>query len=107
MKTKLFIIFLGSLFFTKVYAQSDAYTANVKTAFDLYNKKDYLNSAKAYSYAIASNGGKATQTDNYNAACSWALAGNADSAFHYLLAAAEKNNYDNLAHITTDEDLNS
>ena len=106
MKTKFFIILLGSLF-AKVYAQSDTYTTNIKTALDLYNKKEYLSSAKAYSFAIASNGGRATQSDKYNAACSWALAGDADSAFYYLFAAAEKNNYDNLAHITTDEDLNS
>jgi hypothetical protein len=86
---------------------SAGYTENIRKAWDLYNKKDYLNSAKTYSLAFALNGGKGTQDDRYNAACSWALAGNADSAFHYLFGAAEKNNYDNYGHITTDSDLNS
>ena len=107
MKTKLFAAFLSLLFSANVNGQSDAYVANIKTAFDLYNKKDYLSSAKAYSFAIASNGGKATPTDRYNAACSWALAGNADSAFYHLYIVAEKGNYDNYAHITSDEDLKS
>lgn len=106
MKTKLFILFLSSLLIVKSNAQAgDAYNDNIKKGLDLYEKKDFINSAKAFSAAFASTGGKGTQTDRYNAACSWALAGNADSAFHYLFGAAEKNAYDNYSHITTDEDL--
>ncbi|HEV7781190.1 MAG TPA: DUF6624 domain-containing protein [Chitinophagaceae bacterium] len=100
------LFFCVSLFVVKARAQT-AYTENIDKAWDLYNQKDYINSAKTYSLAFALNGGKGTQTDRYNAACSWALAGNIDSAFHYLFGAAEKNNYDNYGHITTDTDLDS
>jgi len=104
-------IILGAvsfLFVLKVSSQnSTGYTENIKKAWDLYNQKDYINSAKTYSLAFALNGGKGTQDDRYNAACSWALAGNIDSAFQYLYGAAEKNSYENIAHIIADSDLNS
>lgn len=108
MKTKLILCAIFFLFFIQAWSQNTAgYTENIKKAWDLYNQKEYLNSAKAYSLAFALNGGKGTQEDRYNAACSWALAGNADSAFHYLFGVAEKNNYDNYEHITRDTDLDS
>jgi hypothetical protein len=104
----LFLCFVCSLSILKAWSQENqGYVDNVRKGWDLYNQKDYLNSAKAYSLAFALNAGKGTQDDRYNAACSWALAGNADSAFHYLFGAAEKNSYDNLNHITTDTDLNT
>jgi len=87
------------------YAQSDSYSVNVKKALELYYKKDYTNSAKTFSSAFALNDDKGTETDRYDAACSWALAGNADSAFHYLFDAVEKNNYHDYNHIIIDEDL--
>src|SRR5690349_3531194 len=106
MKLKIIFCIICSLFIINVWAQnSTGYTDNIKKAWDLYNQKDYINSAKTYSLAFALNGGKGTQDDRYNAACSWALAGNVDSAFHYLFAAAEKNNYENIDHITADTDL--
>jgi hypothetical protein len=104
MKTLLTLLF-ALLMTAGANAQSDAYSANVKKGLDLYYRKDYSNSAKAFSLAFALNGGKGTETDRYNAACSWALAGNADSAFHYLFDAAEKNHYYDYNHITIDEDL--
>lgn len=45
--------------------------------------------------------------DRYNAACSWALAGNSDSAFFNLNRAAFPGRYADYSHITTDTDLNS
>ncbi len=45
--------------------------------------------------------------DRYNAACSWALANQPDSAFVQLFKIAEKGNYTNYGHITTDTDLNT
>lgn len=106
MKTTL-LIFLISFFCFSAVAQNAAYITNLIKAQELYKKKDYAGSANAFSLAIASNGGIATKTERFNAGCSWALAGNADSAFHYLYAAVEKNGYDKLAHITTDGDLKS
>lgn len=86
---------------------SSGYTENIKKGEALYQAKDFAASAKAYSLAFAFNGGKGMQDDRYNAACSYALAGNADSAFVYLFGAAEKNKYSNYNHIITDTDLDA
>jgi hypothetical protein len=106
---KQFVMFcLCCLFVIYTKAQlSPGYSENIKKAEALYYSKDFENSARTYSLAFALNDGKATQDDRYNAACSWALAGNADSAFYHLFRAAEKNKYDNYSHITMDTDLNS
>jgi hypothetical protein len=107
MKTLSTLLF-ALLMTATVNAQSDSlYSVNTKKALDLYYKKDYINSAKAFSLAFALNDGKGTETDRYNAACSWALAGNPDSAFHYLFLATEKNHYYDYNHIIIDEDLAS
>ncbi len=51
-----------------------------KKGDSLYKMKDYKNSPFTYSKAFKSIGWKGSQTDRYNAACSYALAGVADSA---------------------------
>lgn len=84
-----------------------AYSSNVRIADSLYNAGDYLNSGKTYSKAFEANGWKGLSNHRYNAACSWALAGVADSAFFQLERIAQKANYTNYGHITTDTDLNS
>ncbi|HRD07693.1 MAG TPA: hypothetical protein PK037_09010 [Saprospiraceae bacterium] len=76
-------------------------------ADSLYNAGDYLNSGKAYSKAFEANGWKGMSNDRYNAACAWALAGVADSAFFQLNRIAQRANYTNYGHITTDPDLKS
>ena len=109
MKTvKLFLLPITILCTIAGYSQTSAgYNENVKKGEELYQQKNYCESAKAYSQAFAMNGGKGTEDDRYNAACSYALAGKKDSAFYYLFGAAEKNHYSNYSHITTDPDLNS
>lgn len=88
-------------------AQDQArYNELVKDAWQQYENKEYLKSAQTYSTAFGALGGKGTQTDRYNAACSWALAGESDSAFYQLFYIAERN-YTNYNHITTDTDLAS
>ncbi len=104
---KTLFILLCTFSFAAANGQSAMYAEKVKIGEALYHKKDYANSAAAYTQAFAANGNKGTQTDRYNAACSYALAGNIDSSFHYLLGAATKNNYDNYGHLTTDTDLKS
>lgn len=79
----------------------------IKRADSLYRVKDYKNAALSYSAAFKSIGWIGTQNDRYNAACSWALAGVADSAFFQLNRIATKANFIDYAHITTDADLNS
>lgn len=81
------------------------YTALKNEASKLYESKDYLQSAKKYSEAFGISGYHGNTTDMYNAACSWALTKEVDSAFVQLLRIAERGEYTNYNHITTDSDL--
>jgi hypothetical protein len=88
-------------------AQTKNHDDYINDAEQLYEKKDYQASAIAYSNAFAANGGLGSPNDRYNAACSWALAGNADSAYAQLNRIATKGNYTNLSHLLSDADLKS
>lgn len=106
MRTELLLLLVSLR--TIALGQDDArYNALVKDAYAHYEKKAYRASAERYSAAFEVLGWKGEARDRYNAACSWALAGVPDSAFFQLFRLAEKVNYTNLAHITTDTDLNS
>lgn len=95
----LFIINLG-------YGQDRAkYDALIKEAWSLYESNDFLKSGHKYTEAFIAFGGKGMVNDRYNAACSWALANEPDSAFVQLFKIAENGNYTNLGHITIDTDL--
>ncbi|MFA6335050.1 MAG: alpha/beta hydrolase [Bacteroidales bacterium] len=101
-------LFLGFVIFTvSLFGQgtSQKYPALVRIADSLYNAKDFKNSAFTYSNAFKVNGWKATLNERYNAACSWALANNPDSAFFNLNYIATLMNYTNLGHIKSDPDL--
>lgn len=101
---KLFLPLLVTFISFNVAAQPPKeYTDNIIEAEKYYDKKEYKRSAEYYSKAFTALGGKGYPDDRYNAACSWAQAGNADSAFHNLERIANK--YENLGHITTDRDL--
>jgi hypothetical protein len=93
------------------YAQKDMtqYKLFVSKADSLYQAKDYKSSALEYQNAFDSNDGKAFPNDRYNAACSFALAGEIEKAFYHLYYSALHSNirYSNYNHITTDSDLNS
>jgi hypothetical protein len=84
---------------------NELYDHYIHIADSLYDSKDYRTSALNYSKAFESLGWKGTGPDRYNAACTWALAGNADSAFYQLNNLAEKRNYSNYQWISTDVDL--
>lgn len=83
------------------------YTKHVKAGDSLYTAQDFKNSALQYTTGFKANGWKATSTDRYNAACSYALAGMPDSAFYHLNRVATRSNYTNYDHIIQDTDLNS
>jgi hypothetical protein len=51
--------------------------------------------------------GKGLASDKYNAACSWALAGNIEKAFQYLDKAVVTDKWSNLSHILSDSDLDT
>lgn len=106
---KLTVLTILSLFvFNLTFGQDrEKYSELIKTAWSLYESKDYLKSGEKYSEAFVALGEKAMVNDRYNAACSWALANQPDSAFVQLVKIAENGNYTNYGHITTDTDLNS
>ena len=88
------------------YAQvSNEYASFVKKAMAFYDAKQYQQSADEFSHAFAANGGKGYPDDRYNAACSWALAGNKDSAFFQLDRIATRSGYKDYNHMSTDGDL--
>lgn len=105
---------LSSLLFATVFVTNATlaqdrtkYSELIKEAWKLYQTKDYLTSGQKYSEAFVALGGKGMVNDRYNAACSWALANQPDSAFVQLSKIATGGMYTNLGHITTDSDLNS
>jgi len=100
-------IFALLLFNLVAFAQAPPkeYGELTEKAFALYRAKDFPGSAAAYSKAFEANGWKAYREDRYNAACSWALAGNADSAFFQLFRIATMQDYTDLRHLTSDTDL--
>ncbi|PKV52048.1 hypothetical protein ATE84_4149 [Aquimarina sp. MAR_2010_214] len=81
------------------------YAALKNEAWKLYQSKDYLQSAKKYSEAFGISGYHGNTSDTYNAACSWALTKEIDSALVHLLRIAKRGEYTNYSHITTDSDL--
>lgn len=108
MKKIILLAILGLLFFHTVFGQgNEQYAALVKQAWELYEAKEYLQSAETYAEAFVALGNKGVVNDRYNAACSWALAGRPDSAFVQLFKITNNGNYTNLGHITTDPDLTS
>lgn len=106
---KLTVLTILSLFvFNVTFGQDrEKYSELIKTAWSLYESKDYLKSGEKYSEAFVALGEKVMVNDRYNAACSWALANQPDSAFVQLVKIAKNGNYTNYGHITTDTDLNS
>lgn len=109
MKLKLLIaITLGLLSTALVFGQSqEKYSEYVEEAKELYDSKDFQQSAEKYKAAFDQLDGKAYSTDRYNAACSYALANDIENSFYHLFYLAEnpKIKYRNLSHITTDPDL--
>ncbi|RDV15672.1 hypothetical protein DXT99_09330 [Pontibacter diazotrophicus] len=77
---------------------------SIGEASALYNAKEYKASGEMYDKALAK--GKDNPTDYYNAACSWALAGDNNKALSHLQQAVAKG-YINLSHLKQDTDLNS
>lgn len=105
---KAFLFFLGFLFTMPAFGQiDDVYYGHTAKGDSLYQLKKYTDAASQYAAAFQHNSWKGLATDRYNAACCWALAGNADSAFFQLERIVFKMSYSNLAHISSDSDLNS
>lgn len=83
------------------------YTKQSIRATALYDDKEYLQSGLAYDSLFMLNDGRGSKGDKYDAACSWALAGNNDKAFFYLNKVTTENKYTDLFHLLSDTDLSS
>jgi len=103
---KIVLLLTSCMATASLFAQSAEYLILIKKADSLYNAKDFNTSAQVYSSAFKVNGWKGRSDDRYNAACAWALANNADSAFFQLNRIAAKANYANYGHVSKDADLN-
>jgi pimeloyl-ACP methyl ester carboxylesterase/nitrogen fixation protein FixH len=97
------LVISSSLLFGQSVSQN--YSDLVRKADSLYHAKDFQNSALTYSNAFKATSWKGLLNDRYNAACSWALANNADSAFSNLNYITNLLNYSNYEHIKNDPDL--
>ncbi|MBK8587214.1 MAG: hypothetical protein IPN88_18150 [Bacteroidetes bacterium] len=89
------------------FSQDTEYNAFVTTADSLYRTQNYKESAIEYSKAFKTFGWKGYLVDRYNAACSWALANEVDSALFQLNIITKKMNYKDYNDIVTDPDLTS
>lgn len=108
MKTIIFFFsFVIVSFSLSAQVSRQVYPELIGIADSLYNAKDYKNSALAFSGAFRANGWNATSREHYNAACSWALANIADSAFFHLNYIATQMNYKDYGHIKGDPDFKS
>jgi pimeloyl-ACP methyl ester carboxylesterase len=107
---KIALLFLGFVIYTSsIVGQSipQKYSVLIRKADSLYQVKDYKSSALAFSVAFNPPDAKITMNHRYNAACSYALANNADSAFFHLNYITSLMNYTNYGHIKSDPDLKS
>ncbi len=108
MKNSLALILLGLLWAQLSFAQNeDNYAQLIKVAEKQYDEKAFQSSAESYNAAFVSLGNKGYINDRYNAACSWALAHQTDSAFVQLFKIAKGGSYTNYNHLSTDSDLSS
>jgi hypothetical protein len=96
------IIALGTFSTTCTLAQiSNDYAMHIDTAKQLFQKKEYIRSAEFYTKAFLSNPNLGSVNDRYDAAKSWALGGEIDSAF-YQLERSLMGNYSRYKVISTD-----
>lgn len=108
MKKFYFLIFTFILFLQISIAQPPArYFESINNAKNSFDKKEYKKSGQLYAAAFKQNGGKAYLEDRYNAARSWALAGNKDSAFVQLFKVVTLYDYINYAEISVEKAFNT
>jgi len=97
------LIFSISLF---IYGQNDENYYKIRDeAYNLYKAKNYCLASKKYERAFNSPDIKISYVDYYNAACSYALCGNIDTAFYYLSIVVKEYNFSYYNHFVSDSDL--
>lgn len=90
---------------TPALAQTSYYALRSQ-AEAAYEARQYRQAGERFDQAFRVPKAQPTGGDYYNAACDWALAGNAAKAFAYLDCAVQAG-YDNPAHLQEDADLAS
>ncbi|QCK16382.1 DUF6624 domain-containing protein [Mangrovivirga cuniculi] len=101
MKNLLTLIIL-SFIANPVFSQS--FDELISQAGEKYDNEEYVQSANLYEKALSKKSGTASQ--NYNAACSFALAGNEERAFYYLEKSTDAG-YKAIDWMKRDKDLTS
>ncbi len=90
---------------TPGFNERAAYLSYSDRGDSLYQAGRYREAAIDYSRAVALLPEMARSNDMYNAACSWALAGETDSAFFHLQQVATMRGYARPGHLQEDGDL--
>ncbi|MEA1849943.1 DUF6624 domain-containing protein [Chryseobacterium sp. MHB01] len=67
-----------------IHAQEFTYFLYIDEGMRFYHGKQYADAGKSFDRAFEDFNGKSTQTNFYNAACAWSLAGSNNKAFFYL-----------------------
>ena len=96
------LLLVGAPFLPPAVTAQETADSLLAKASEAYRKKEYERSAQLYAEAIKL--GALEVNDFYNAACSYALAGNKDEAFAYL-SRAVGGGYANVEHLKRDADL--
>jgi hypothetical protein len=91
----------------KQFIPSQEYLRLTGRAVSLYGEKNYQGSGLCFDSAFMLAKGNGLLADKYNAACSWALAGNADKAFYYLKKATDEDAFSGIKNLDEDTDLSS
>jgi len=105
MKTTL-LLALGLCWGTAALAQTATFFTLRSQALAAYHTKQYRESAQCYEDSFKMKAAQPSAGDFFNAACSWALAGEATKAFQNLDRATQAG-WDDVAHLKVDSDLTS
>ncbi len=97
---------LGLCWGTAARAQTATFPVMRGQALSAYHDKRYRESAQRYEASFNAKGAQPSSSDFYNAACSWALAGEASQAFQNLDRAIQAG-WDDVTHLKTDSDLDA
>jgi hypothetical protein len=98
------LLALGLFWGTVAHAQTATFPTLRGQALTAYHNKQYRESAQRYEEGFALKAAQPSAGDFYNAACSWALAGEATKAFQNLSRATQAG-WDDVEHLKTDSDL--
>jgi hypothetical protein len=96
---------IPAAFIEKAQDVVPAYIEFTRQADSLFKIKEFKKAAITYSKAFETNRGQGKVLDRYNAASSWALSNNYDSAFFQLYRIANMGGYSHYEVISVDPNL--